>query len=676
LTVQFTATGQNAVESALKSTQKALSGVGNAATAPIKALAGVGKALGSVATIAAGAAIGGGLAQLPGAMLDMAKGAAADEQATARLQQTLRTLPGDFNKMVGAVDAAIASGQKLAFSDDDVRDSFQFLAQATGTAEEGLKRQKVAMDLARGAGIPLAQASKLVGKVNEENVDTFKKLGINIKEGASEAEALAAIQGKFAGQAEAYATSTAGQFEQAQIAVSEIQESIGSALLPVLATVGKALADNLPAIQAFVGAFSSGIAGVIAPALEKIGPLLSNLFGPLLTTLPDLGTAISQAFSFFTTGTGDIEKFRGVLNSVFGPDATKVIIDVFTNLSSFFRETVIPMFQSFADIVGKVMKGDFAGALDAALKHIETFAPKLVTQLIEWGKAFLEWVGPLIPPLLAELAKLAARLLAWLAEKVPQVIEQLAAWAAAFIDWVGPKIPPLLAELGKLAAALFNWIVTTALPELLTKLAEWAVAFVEWVGPRIIPLLIELGKLLLAIANWFATEAMPKVNELILKLSERFWKWVGEKVLPEIGPALARLWEAIQTWLTETASNVWEGIAGAGSQSLKNRMLMAFDNAISSAVTAVNGWIDNLIEPFRRAWRTIKDLLDKIRGGRSEAEQPVGGGGGHVQALGRGMSVVVNNTIDARGMSPAGVTRAVGDDLAFLMRTRLIAGVA
>jgi hypothetical protein len=195
---------------------KSIGNVGKAASAPVKALGSLGGAIGDVVKLGAGFATGGLIAQAPGALLDMAKGAAADARATARLSQTLRNLPGDFDQMTGAVNDAISAGQKLAFSDDDIRDSFQFLATATGSSEEALKRQKVALDLARGANIPLAQASKLVGKVNEENVDTFKKLGINIAEGASEAEALAAVQAKFAGQADTYAANTAGQFEQAR----------------------------------------------------------------------------------------------------------------------------------------------------------------------------------------------------------------------------------------------------------------------------------------------------------------------------------------------------------------------------------------------------------------------------------------------------------------------------
>lgn len=65
----------------------------------------------------------------------------------------------------------------------------------------------------------------MVGKVNEENVEAFKRLGITIGEEAVETEALAAVQAKFAGQADTYAKSTAGQMEQAKLPHGRTEKS-------------------------------------------------------------------------------------------------------------------------------------------------------------------------------------------------------------------------------------------------------------------------------------------------------------------------------------------------------------------------------------------------------------------------------------------------------------------
>src|SRR6266542_416947 len=253
---------------ALKNVSSGLGGVEQAASKGHGPLTALGGALGNVASIASGFVIGKAITELPGFLMDAAKAAAEDEQAAVRVSTLLQTLPGDFAANTAAVNEAIAAGQKLAFSDDDVRDSFVKLAAATGDTDEALAKQKVAMDLARGAHIPLNEASKLLGKLTDENLQVFKRMGITLTDVSSEADVLAAVQAKFAGQSEAYASSTAGQFEQAQIAFHETEEAIGAALLPALTRLAKFLADSLPTIQAFVGDLSSGFSEYISPALD------------------------------------------------------------------------------------------------------------------------------------------------------------------------------------------------------------------------------------------------------------------------------------------------------------------------------------------------------------------------------------------------------------------------
>ena len=259
--------------------------------------------LGDMLKLAGGFALGEAALRAPGFLMDAAKGAAADEQATARLNQALANLQkatggsaDDLARWKNEVDGAIATGQKLAFTDDDVRDSFQSLLAATGDTEEALKRQKAAMDLARGANIPLATATKMLGKLNEENIEVFKKLGITIGEGATEADALAAVQAKFGGQAEAYAKSSAGQFEQTKIQMAELQEGIGSALLPIMGALGVLLATvivpaitnglvpGIEAVSTVIG-FLVEHAGALAPVFIGVAGAIATVLLPMLIAM-------------------------------------------------------------------------------------------------------------------------------------------------------------------------------------------------------------------------------------------------------------------------------------------------------------------------------------------------------------------------------------------------------
>ncbi|GAB4333703.1 MAG: hypothetical protein Kow0010_20380 [Dehalococcoidia bacterium] len=267
-------------------------------------------------SVAAGFVVGQGLLKAPGFLLDAARAAAEDEQATARLEQAVRNLGGNYDETIAKVNEAIAAGQRLAFSDDEVRDSFQFLAAATGDADEALRRQKAAMDLARGANIPLAAATKMLGKLNAENIEVFKKLGITLGDNASEADALAAVQAKFGGQAEAYARSTAGQFEQLQLRLAEAKETIGAALLPVMTAVGVVLAEQVvPAIEAV----ATWISANLGPAVERVGGFVRDHLLPPLQTLGEwfagnqdalqaagaaIGTVLVAAFAAWAVSAG------------------------------------------------------------------------------------------------------------------------------------------------------------------------------------------------------------------------------------------------------------------------------------------------------------------------------------------------------------------------------------
>jgi hypothetical protein len=264
-----------------KPAQDAMQQLGQSAGGLEAKVKGLDGAFSKAASVAAGFVVGQGLLKAPGFLMDAAKAAAEDEQATARLEQAVRNLGGNYDETIAKVNEAIGAGQKLAFSDDEVRDSFQFLAAATGDADEALRRQKAAMDLARGANIPLGTATKMLGKLNAENIEVFKKLGITLGDNASEADALAAVQPKFGGQAEAYARSTAGQFEQLQLRLGEAKETLGAALLPLMTAVGVVLAEQVvPAIEAA----ATWISANLGPAVEHVGGFIrDNLLPPLQT---------------------------------------------------------------------------------------------------------------------------------------------------------------------------------------------------------------------------------------------------------------------------------------------------------------------------------------------------------------------------------------------------------
>ncbi len=236
-----------------------------------------------------GLAAGAGAAGL--ALFQFTKAAAQEEANIARLSTAIKTLSVDQQRSAAGVEALVKSREKLAFADDQIRDSLSLLIAQTGSYDEAVRRQAIAMDLARGTGLDLQLSSKLVGKVTEDNVEVLKRYGITIGEGATETQALAAIQGRFAGQSQAYAKTAAGQWERVTNEFQNMQETIGAALLPVVTKLGLALADFLAKHEGSFQRIGKGIAD-FANAVGKAAESITKTLKPALEFL-DKGDRIA-----------------------------------------------------------------------------------------------------------------------------------------------------------------------------------------------------------------------------------------------------------------------------------------------------------------------------------------------------------------------------------------------
>jgi hypothetical protein len=83
---------------------------------------------------------------------------------------------------------------------------------------------------------------------------------------ATRQSAIAALQKQYAGAAEAYGNSAAGAQERFQVAVENLQESLGAKLLPVLTSVLGWITTNMPAMERIAG----DVFGSIGGAIEKL----------------------------------------------------------------------------------------------------------------------------------------------------------------------------------------------------------------------------------------------------------------------------------------------------------------------------------------------------------------------------------------------------------------------
>ena len=265
-----------------------LAAVDKTATRTTGKLGGLGSALGGLVTPQT-ALIAGGVA-LAGAFSAAARAAIDEQKGVALLTQAIVANDPASKDQIENIEATIKERQKLAFADDLQRESLGSLVSVTGDANKALALQRTAMDLARLKGIDLVTASNILGKVYAGNIGILGRYGIQLEKGATATEAIAEIQRRSAGQAEAYAETTAGAFESAQLAMDDVVEDIGAELLPALTGIALVVRDDIiPAFRTMGEALE-----VVGGAGEVVEGLI-NAFNPGAAFAEDFAEEVEKA---------------------------------------------------------------------------------------------------------------------------------------------------------------------------------------------------------------------------------------------------------------------------------------------------------------------------------------------------------------------------------------------
>jgi hypothetical protein len=218
-----------------------------------QAKAGVGLGVGIGAGTMAFNALSTGVGFAVDVLGDAVTAAMEEEAAIATLTRAIEENDRAWDGNIDAVEDVIDARQALAFADDEQRDSLQRLVSVTGDINKALELQRTAMDLARLRGMDLATAGDLIGKVYAGNLGTLSRYGIVLAKGTTATEALAEIQRRAAGQAEAYADTTQGRFLQAQLAMNNAMEELGTLILPVVSELAVFAAGALRELGRVIG---------------------------------------------------------------------------------------------------------------------------------------------------------------------------------------------------------------------------------------------------------------------------------------------------------------------------------------------------------------------------------------------------------------------------------------
>lgn len=264
------------------------------------------------------------------------------------------------------------------------------------------------------------------------------------------------------------------------------------------------------------------------------------------------------------------------------------------------------------------LKEEFVVGLFPILQGVVEFLVSdvipVVNKIIDvWGEKGFSGVMRLVassvrdawPSIRSALGQMLDSLISWVGEMAPKVAAQLVEWGKAFVEWVEPQIKPALEELGGLIGDLLVWLLEDGLPMAIEALAEFALAFVEWVAPMIPPLLLELGKMLLSIVGWVLTELVPAAVSGMADVAGAFLDWIADEVLPALPGKLASFLSAFGSWVVDSAVPAIVGF-GVG-------MGIGFVNAIASGIGSVLGGLaDTAASVGNTIWNAFKEGLNSV----------------------------------------------------------------
>lgn len=345
-----------------------------------KELGKAGEAVGGLnkqALLIGGAAVAG-IAAAGAALWDAAKAAGEEELGVIRLGETVKNTGADWNTAQTAIeDYLTAELKRVALDDGEGRDSLNKLTAATGDYKEAMALLPGVMDLARGANISMDQATTMVANGLAGKTAAFSKYGIEIQKGADATEILGAIQATYGGQAEAYGNTFAGAQDKMGIALGNLKETIGAAVLPALtsliSTFANLATEAMPYVEQAVGYLSDTISAVM-PVIVSVIQSAVGIVKPIL-----------EAFFKFLQDPG-AAMFEYLKNAI--TVIMPIIRDAVTN--------AVGAITSFWQSNGDTIKATVSGTFETAKSVVQTVMPIIqgviatVTAAIQgdWGKVW------------------------------------------------------------------------------------------------------------------------------------------------------------------------------------------------------------------------------------------------------------------------------------------------
>ena len=618
---------------------RALSGIGNAATAPIRALGGIVDTLGKVGLAANGIR---DIASSLGAVFNgPIQGASDVNEAMNKVQVVFGASAASVTDFAKTAATGLGQSQATALGALGTFGNLFVSMGMTTDAAAGMSKETVqlASDLASFNNIrPEEALEKLrAGLVGE--AEPLRALGVNLSAAAIEAKALETNVGKTKDELTAADKATAsfalileqtktaqGDFARTSTGFANAQRVIAAQFDDLKASMGQAF---LPTMEKVVGVFSTMLPGAMAMVsgpIDEAGQAFADIGQEVLTFIKTVqNIADVEGVSFFTAALTALELRIG---EVFGTTAQDVFHG-FMDLVSDLTDTAGDLWDAFKEVAG-FFAGELLAAFGSSNTSGRTFGETLTMigqEVKATTKEFTTWVK--------QINDATPQ-----GELMRKVVEGL---IVAFVTWKAATISTALAvEAYTLAVALGTaakgaWTVATTAASIVSG-AFSAVLGVAASAFRVLNLVImanPIGALVAVLALAVAGLVYAYENsETFRQVVDAAFKAVSEAVTGAMATAIKWIDEFV-AWVGDAPAKVAASALGIGA---------AIVDGIVGGITSFRGKVKGVIEDLAGS---LPEWVKKILGIASPSTVFAGIGEDIVDGLTEGIDSAASNATAA-----------------------------
>jgi TP901 family phage tail tape measure protein len=469
----------------------------------------------------------------------------------------------------------------------------------------------------------------------------FQKLGIVTADGAN---AFFTAEGKaksFAEIAEVLKTSMAGMTKQQQLASLEIlfgSDAIraGAVLLEAGAegfdkmaeAMGKVTAQQVAeerlnnlwgSVEKLKGSLETAaimLGGLFTPALKKMADVANVYVGQaieIIEQLPDAWRTVGEAFAGAWEPSATLTPFMNMVGMV-GIAMSQLYTTVKPVLDQLgiAWEIAGRFVDGYVIIVQQALTGDLPAAFQNYILLLVNIGAEVAELLTAWGQAFVDWVAPMIPPLLEALGGMLSEMVTWLGSQVATIAQALYQWftdTIAAIDWAG-------------LATSTGTLLGTMVGEAIVSLAQSGPIITEWLTTITATLAAVDWKTIGTTTGELMVTMTVAAIGLIVGAAMVLAAWTNAFV----ATIKAITWEDVKTTLSALLVGVITAVLGLAE--ILNAFTTGFATAIVQGITGMSP-----SEAIAALGKWLQDVVTKAVGGIQWPSWMGGGGGAGMTSL-------------------------------------------